>query len=76
MAVGDPRARPFHENRVSSMLIMALFGNAVVPLIYGYIADTASLRIAYFWILLPGFAYLMFYAFCGYRIISWSGRKS
>ena len=55
---------------------MALFGNAVVPLIYGYIADTASLRIAYFWILLPGFAYLMFYAFCGYRIISWSGRKS
>ena len=60
----------------SSMLIMALFGNAVVPLIYGYIADTASLRIAYFWILLPGFAYLMFYAFCGYRITSWSGRKS
>ena len=52
----------------SSMLIMALFGNAVVPLIYGYIAD--------FWILLPGFAYLMFYAFCGYRITSWSGRKS
>ncbi len=55
----------------SSMLIMALFGNAVVPLIYGHIADVASLREAYFWILLPGFAFLVFYAFWGHKITSW-----
>lgn len=56
----------------SSMLIMALFGNAVVPLIYGYIADTASLRDAYFWILLPSYVYLIFYATYGHKITSWS----
>ncbi|GHU99556.1 glucose/galactose MFS transporter [Bacteroidia bacterium] len=55
----------------SSMLVMALFGNAVVPLIYGWIADNASLRQAYMWILLPGFLYLIFYAFVGHRIIRW-----
>lgn len=59
----------------SSMLIMALFGNAVVPLLYGWIADTASLRLAYFWILLPGFLFLIFYAFVGYKITSWSFKK-
>jgi fucose permease len=59
----------------SSMLIMALFANALVPLIYGRIADTVSLRQAYMWILLPGFAYLVFYAFAGYRLTSWSFKK-
>ncbi len=59
----------------SSMLIMALFANALVPLIYGWIADTASLRQAYMWILLPGFAYLVFYAFAGHRLTSWSYKK-
>lgn len=60
----------------SSMLIMALFGNAVVPLIYGYIADTASLRDAYFWILLPSYVYLIFYATYGYKITSWSKKTA
>lgn len=56
----------------SSMLIMALFGNAIVPLIFGHIADTGSLRTAYFWILLPSFAFLVFYAFYGYKIKHWT----
>lgn len=60
----------------SSLLVMALFGNAVVPLFYGYLADTASLRVAYFWILLPSFAFLMFYAYYGYKITSWTKKQS
>ncbi len=59
----------------SSMLIMAFFANALVPLLYGWISDNSSLRDAYFWILLPGFAYLMFYAYSGYRITSWTKKK-
>lgn len=55
----------------SSLLIMGLSGNAILPLIYGYLADEVNLREAY-WILLPCYLYLMFYAFKGYKIRSWN----
>ncbi|WP_407429316.1 sugar MFS transporter [Arcticibacter sp.] len=55
----------------SSLLIMGLSGNAILPLIYGYLADEVNLRDAY-WILLPCYLYLMFYAFKGYKIRSWT----
>ena len=54
---------------------MALFGNAVTPLIYGAITDVADPRVSYFWILLPGFAYLVWYSIWGHRIVTWSCKK-
>lgn len=54
----------------SSMLIMALCGSALFPLLYGYIADVFDERSAY-WILFPCYLYLMFYAFYGHKIKSW-----
>lgn len=58
----------------SSFLIMALCGNAVLPLVYGQLADMTSLRQAY-WVLIPCFIYLIYYAVSGYRITSWSKEK-
>ena len=58
-----------------SILIMGLCGSAIVPLIYGHYADKFSPHNAY-WILLPCYIYLMFYAFYGYRIRSWSFKKT
>ena len=57
-----------------SILIMGLCGSAIVPLIYGHYADKFSPHTAY-WVLLPCYIYLMFYAFYGYRIRSWSFKK-
>lgn len=57
-----------------SILIMGLSGSAVVPLIYGYFADQYNPRLAY-WVLLPCYIYLVFYAFYGYRVKHWSGSK-
>ncbi|MFD2599429.1 sugar MFS transporter [Sphingobacterium corticis] len=57
----------------ASLLIMGLCGNAIMPLLYGYWADHHSLREAY-WVLLPCYAYLIFYAFYGHRITSWSSK--
>ncbi len=57
----------------SSLLVMALCGNAVVPLLYGYASDHIGLQASY-WLLLPCFAYMIFYAVYGYRIEHW-GRK-
>lgn len=56
----------------ASILIMGLCGNALLPLLYGFFADKENytLREAY-WILLPCYAYLIFYAFRGYRLRSW-----
>jgi glucose/galactose transporter len=54
----------------SSLMIMGLSGNAIMPLIYGYFADKSSPQQAY-WILIPCFLYLTFYTFYGYKLKHW-----
>jgi MFS transporter, FHS family, L-fucose permease len=54
-----------------SILIMGLCGSAIVPIIYGYFADRFNTHAAY-WVLLPCYIYLLFYAFHGYRVRNWS----
>lgn len=58
----------------AAILIMGLSGNAVMPLLYGHFADLHGLRLAYL-VLLPCYFYLLFYAYRGYRINSWSKPK-
>lgn len=55
----------------ASVLIMGLCGNAILPLVYGFIADRHDLRTAYI-VLLPCYTFLIFYAFKGHRIRSWN----
>jgi len=54
----------------ASVMIMGLCGNAILPLIYGALADHLSLRTAYV-VLLPCYLYLIFYAFKGYKLRRW-----
>ena len=54
-----------------SILVMGLSGSAVLPLIYGYFADLYSVHAAY-WVLLPCYVYLVFYAYYGYSIKNWT----
>ena len=58
----------------ASILVMGLVGNALLPLIYGYFADKAGVRVAY-WVLIPCFLYLVFYAVYGHKIESWKAHK-
>lgn len=55
----------------ASVLIMALCGNAIMPLVYGYYADMYNLRAAY-WVLFPCYLYLVFYSFYGHKIRRWT----
>jgi MFS transporter, FHS family, L-fucose permease len=55
----------------ASVLIMGLCGNALMPLLYGYLADLWDVRTAY-WILFPCYLYLIFYAFRGHQIRKWN----
>lgn len=56
-----------------SVLIMGLCGNALLPLLYGYFADTYSLQIAYA-VVLPCYLYLVYYAFLGHKTRKWQYR--
>lgn len=58
----------------SSLLIMGLSGNAVLPMIYGAIGDHHSLRAGY-WVLIPCFIYLVWFAFHGHTINYWKKQK-
>lgn len=55
----------------ASLMIMGLCGNAIMPMIYGYFADTSGLREAY-WVLMPCYLYLMYYAFFGHKLRRWT----
>lgn len=55
----------------ASVMIMGLCGNAFLPLVYGHFADAYTPRTAYL-VLLPCYAYLIFYAMRGYRLRKWS----
>jgi MFS transporter, FHS family, L-fucose permease len=59
----------------ASIMIMGLCGNAIMPLLYGYLADNYDVRFAY-WILFPCYLYLVFYAFKGHRIRNWNQKVS
>jgi len=50
----------------SAMLIMAISGGALLPLIYGKFADLFSTQAAY-WICVPAYFVIMYYAFIGYK---------
>ena len=54
----------------SSLLVMALCGNAIVSLLYGLMTDYMSLQASY-WLLLPCFIYMIYYAVWGYKIEHW-----
>ncbi|MDO6430803.1 sugar MFS transporter [Flavitalea sp. BT771] len=58
----------------ASVLVMGLCGNAILPLLYGWLADRSGVQQAY-WILLPCYCYLFFYAVYGHRIRNWATFK-
>lgn len=51
----------------SALLIMGISGGALLPLVYGAIADSSNRQTAY-WILLPCYLYILFFAVKGYSV--------
>ncbi|WP_337880293.1 sugar MFS transporter [Rheinheimera sp.] len=50
----------------SALLIMGIAGGAVLPLFYGYLAGQSSNQAAY-WLLLPCYAMIFYYALLGHK---------
>jgi fucose permease len=51
----------------SSMMVMAISGAAVLPLLYGRIADISTPKTAY-WIVIPIYLFVLFYASYGHKV--------
>ena len=51
----------------SSMMVMAISGAAVLPLLYGRLADISTPKMAY-WILIPIYLFVLFYAVKGHKM--------
>lgn len=64
-----------YTNLGSSLLVMGLCGNAVLPLLYGLVVDRTSDLQSSYAILIPCFLYMIFYAVAGYKIEHWKPKK-
>ena len=56
-----------YKSQVSSLLVMAILGGALLPPLQGYIADRHGLQISYI-VPLMAYAYVAFYGWKGHRI--------
>lgn len=56
----------------SALLVMAIAGGALLPLVYGYFADIPSIghQDAY-WVLVPCYGFILFYSWKGWQIRNW-----
>ncbi|RZK78397.1 MAG: glucose/galactose MFS transporter [Pedobacter sp.] len=51
----------------ASLLIMGISGGALLPLIYGYLADTTNTQQAY-WIMVPCYLFIWYFAVYGHKV--------
>ena len=51
----------------SSLLIMGIAGGALLPLLYGWLADIIDARQAY-WIMVPCYVFIWYYAVAGHKV--------
>jgi glucose/galactose transporter len=58
-------------NKGSALLIMAIAGGAIIPLLWGKLSDLYSSQQAY-WLMIPCYLVILFYALRGYKLTSWS----
>lgn len=54
----------------SSYLVMAIGGGALLPLLYGVLADNTDERLAY-WMLIPCYGFICYYAIAGHLVKYW-----
>jgi len=60
-----------HTSTGSALLIMGISGGAVFPLIYGAIAESTGDAQGAYWIMIPCYLVILFYALKGHKISSW-----
>ena len=60
----------------SALLIMAIAGGALLPLVYGQVAHTTGNSQMAYWVMLPCYAFILFYALKGHKLKAWSKKST
>ncbi len=55
----------------SALLIMGIAGGAILPMVYGYLAHSSGDSQFAYWMMLPCYAFILFYAFKGHKLRNW-----
>ena len=55
----------------SALLIMGIAGGAILPLVFGYLADSSSDMQSSYWVALPCYLFILFYAVKGHKMRNW-----
>lgn len=61
-----------HTSTGSALLIMGISGGALMPLIYGYLVESTGNSQNSYWIMLPCYTVILWYAINGHKITQWS----
>ncbi|WOH36272.1 sugar MFS transporter [Thalassotalea fonticola] len=61
-----------HTSTGSALLIMGISGGALMPLIYGYLVESSGNSQSSYWIMLPCYLVILWYALHGHKIRSWT----
>jgi glucose/galactose transporter len=59
-----------HIKTASALLVMAISGGAVLPLVWGKLSDIFDSQTAYY-VLIPSYLFILFFATIGYKIKDW-----
>ncbi|MFT7561061.1 MAG: FHS family L-fucose permease-like MFS transporter [Flavobacteriales bacterium] len=60
-----------HTSTGSALLIMGISGGAIFPLIYGALAESSGDPQSAYWIMIPCYLFILFYALKGHKKSSW-----
>ncbi|WP_031566917.1 sugar MFS transporter [Rheinheimera texasensis] len=55
----------------SALLIMGIAGGAVLPKVYGYLSTASGDAQGAYWMMIPCYAFILYYAFSGYKKRQW-----
>lgn len=55
----------------SALLIMGIAGGALLPLLYGHFAHASGNSQTAYWVMLPCYVFILFYAVKGHKLKSW-----
>ncbi len=59
----------------SALLIMGIAGGAILPLVWGYLADVWNMQQAY-WLAIPCYLCIVYYAYSGHKARTWLSTKN
>ena len=62
-----------HTPSGSALLIMGISGGALLPLLYGYLSGNSGDAQSAYWIMIPCYLFIFYYAVWGHKVRAWGG---